>query len=275
MVFKLEFKQFNDDNIPSYWFIFRDNLLLVELLDESALIPFTSDVEELNLSLQSKKPLCFGSFEDNPCYFIEISDDTEFPKKLSFENIRSLYGLMNEELLWVAGRAFQLMIWDINSQYCGQCGTPTEIKFDERAKKCPACSLLVFPRISPAVIVGIINQKQKKILLANGTRFPNNFYSVIAGFVEPGETLEECIRREIFEEVGIEIRNIRYFNSQSWPFPDSLMIGFLADHAKGQILIDESEINDAQWFSADNLPRIPGKISIARKIIDWFVENYS
>ncbi|MHA1946941.1 MAG: NAD(+) diphosphatase [Candidatus Hodarchaeales archaeon] len=274
MAFKIEFKQFIDESIPSYWFIFRDNLLLVELLDDSALIPFTSDLTDFKLSLQAQTPLYFGSFENIPCYFIEISNDFEFSEKMSFQDIRSLYGRLNEDLLWVAGRAFQLMIWDKNSQYCGQCGTPTEIKFDERAKKCPACSLLSFPRISPAIIVGIIDQKQKRILLANGTRFPSNFYSVIAGFVEPGETLEECIRREIFEEVGIEIENIRYFNSQSWPFPDSLMIGFLADYAKGQISIDKSEINDAQWFSADNLPRIPGKISIARKIIDWFVENY-
>jgi NAD+ diphosphatase len=274
MTFKIEFKEFINESIPSYWFIFRDNLLLVELLDDSALIPFTSDLTDLKLSSQSKKPLYFGSFENKPCYFIEVSNDIDFPEKMSFQNIRSLYGRLDEELLWVAGRAFQLMIWDKNSKYCGQCGTPTEIKFDERAKKCPACSLLVFPRISPAIIVGIIDQKHKKILLANGTRFPSNFYSVIAGFVEPGETLEECARREIFEEVGIEIKNIRYFNSQSWPFPDSLMIGFLADYAKGQISIDPSEINDAQWFSADNLPRIPGKISIARKIIDWFAENY-
>ena len=274
MAFKIEFKQFTDEGIPSYWFIFRDNLLLVELSDDSALIPFTSDLTEFKVSLKQKKPLYFGSFGNIPCYFIEVSNDFDFSEKMSFQEIRSLYGRLEEELLWVAGRAFQLMIWDKNSKYCGQCGTPTEMKFGERAKKCPACSLLVFPRISPAVIVGIVDQKQKKILLANGTRFPSNFYSVIAGFVEPGETLEECIRREIFEEVGIEIENIRYFNSQSWPFPDSLMIGFLADYAKGQILIDQSEINDAQWFSANNLPRIPGKISIARKIIDWFVENY-
>ncbi len=274
MTFKFEMKKYTGEIISSYLFIFRDNLLLVELLDDSAKIPFTSDLTEFNLSLHQKKPIYFGLFENTPCYFIEVSNDDEFPAEMSFENIRSLYGRLNEELLWVAGRAFQLMLWDKNSQYCGQCGTHTEIKFDERAKKCPECNLLVFPRISPAVIVGVINQKQRKILLANGTRFPSNFYSVLAGFVEPGETLEDCIRREIFEEVRIEIKNIRYFSSQSWPFPDSLMIGFLADYAKGQISVDPSEINDANWFPADDLPRIPGKISIARKIIDWFVENY-
>ncbi len=115
--------------------------------------------------------------------------------------------------------------------------------------------------------------KNNQILLANGTRFPSSLYSVLAGFVEPGETLEECVRREIKEEIGIEVENIRYFSSQSWPFPDSLMIGFLADYSSGEINIDQTEIRNADWFTAENLPLIPGKISIARKIIDWFVNN--
>ncbi|MHA2345457.1 MAG: NAD(+) diphosphatase [Candidatus Hodarchaeales archaeon] len=274
MTFKFEMKPQTTENLPSYWFIFRENLLLVELLDDSASIPFTSDLAELNLSLKLKQFIYFGSLEKIPCYFIEVSNDLEIPEKLSFQNIRSLYGLLKEELLWVAGRANQLMNWDKNSRYCGRCGTLTDIEYDERAKKCPKCSLLVFPRISPAIIIGVIDQLNKKILLANGTRFPSSFYSVLAGFVEPGETLEECARREVREEVGVEIKNIRYFNSQFWPFPDSLMIGFLADYAKGNIKIDTTEINDAGWFASNNLPRIPGKISIARKIIDWFVENY-
>ncbi len=274
MPFKFELKLLLNESIPSYWFIFRENLLLVEILDDSASIPFNSNLSEFNMSLELKQPIYFGTFENIPCHFFEASNDFEIPKKMSFQSIRNLYGLLNEDLLWIAGRAIQLLVWDKNSQYCGRCGTPTEIEFDERAKICPECSLLVFPRISPAIIVGIIDQKKKKILLANGTRFPASFYSVLAGFVEPGETLEECVRREIAEEVGIEVKNIRYFGSQSWPFPDSLMIGFLADYANGQITINPIEINDANWFTADDLPQIPGEISIARKIIDWFVQNY-
>ncbi|MHA2156768.1 MAG: NAD(+) diphosphatase [Candidatus Hodarchaeales archaeon] len=267
-------KPFLNETIPSYWFIFRENLLLVEFADDSASIPFYSNLSKLNMSLELNQPIYFGAFETIPCYYFEASNDLEIPKKMSFQSIRKLFGLLNEELLWVAGRAFQLLVWDKNSQYCGRCGNPTELKFDERAKICPECSLLVFPRISPAIIVGIIDQQKKKILLANGTRFPASFYSVLAGFVEPGETLEECVRREVLEEVGIEVNNIRYFGSQSWPFPDSLMIGFLADYATGQIVINPIEINDANWFTADNLPQVPGEISIARKIIDWFVQNY-
>ena len=271
--FEFEMKPFLNETIPSYWFIFRENLLLVELLDDSACIPFNSNLSEFNMSLELKQPIYFGTFDNIPCYFFEASNDLEIPKKMSFQSIRNLYGLLNEDLLWVAGRAFQLLVWDKNSQYCGRCGTPTEIMFDERAKKCPECSLLVFPRISPAIIVGIIDQKKKRILLANGRRFPARFYSVLAGFVEPGETLEECVRREIKEEIGIEVENIRYFSSQSWPFPDSLMIGFLADYSSGEINIDQTEIRNADWFTPENLPLIPGKISIARKIIDWFVNN--
>jgi len=274
MPFTFDMKPLPSETTPAYWFIFRENLLLVEILGDSTSIPFSQNLSKFNMSLELKQPICFGLLDNIPCYFIEASDDLEIPKKMSFHSIRSLYGQLNEDLLWIAGRAFQLMVWDKNSQYCGQCGTSTEIEYNERAKKCPNCDLLVFPRISPAIIVGIIDQEKKKILLANGKRFPTNFYSVLAGFVEPGETLEECIEREVLEEVRIEVKNIRYFGSQSWPFPDSLMIGFLADYANGQITINPIEINDANWFPADNLPQIPGEISIARKIIDWFVEKY-
>ena len=124
----------------------------------------------------------------------------------------------------------------------------------------------------PAVIVAVI--KGNQILLAHSKRFPAKFYSVLAGFVEPGETLEECIHREILEEVGVTVKNIRYFGSQPWPFPNSLMVAFTADYAGGKISIDGNEIMDAGWFTADNLPPIPAKISIARRLIDWFVEKH-
>ena len=118
--------------------------------------------------------------------------------------------------------------------------------------------------------------KENKILLARAGRFKNRkMYSVLAGFVDPGETLEECVKREIKEEVNIEEKNIRYFGSQTWPFPDSLMIGFIADYKSGELSIDGDEIIDAGWFSPDNLPGIPGKLSIARELIDWFSETFS
>jgi NAD+ diphosphatase len=127
--------------------------------------------------------------------------------------------------------------------------------------------------MSPAIIVAVV--RDKTILLAHAARFPGAMYSVLAGFVEPGESLEECVRREVKEEAGVDLKHIRYFGSQPWPFPNSLMIGFTAAYAGGEITADQKEIVDARWFQAKDLPLIPEKVSIARKLIDWFVEKYS
>ena len=147
-----------------------------------------------------------------------------------------------------------------------------ELQKSERAKKCPKCDLLHFPRLAPAIIVLV--EQGEKLLMARSRHFASGMYSVLAGFVEPGESLEEAAIREIREEVGISIKDLRYFASQSWPFPHSLMIGFTATYAGGKISIDNTEIEDAGWFTADNLPPLPGKISIARKLIDWFIAKH-
>jgi len=141
----------------------------------------------------------------------------------------------------------------------------------ERAKVCSKCGFRTYPRISPATITAVTPGNQ--ILLARAKRFPSELYSVIAGFAEPGETLEECVKREIMEETGIDVKNIRYFGSQPWPFPDSLMIAFTADFEGGEIRIYKKELVDARWFTADALPKIPDKLSIARRLIDRFIEN--
>jgi NAD+ diphosphatase len=142
---------------------------------------------------------------------------------------------------------------------------------EERAKKCTACGFLSYPRLSPAVITAVF--KDDTILLSHNAMFPGKWHSISAGFVEPGETLEDCVRREIREEVGIEVKNIKYFGSQPWPFPDSLMLGFTADWAGGDLVPDGVEITDAGWFTADTMPEIPPKISISREIIDWYLEG--
>ncbi len=186
-----------------------------------------------------------------------------------FSGLRNLFDSLDDALYRLAVVAVQVVDWDRMHQFCGRCGEKTEYKEGVRAKACPRCGLVSFPRISPAVIVAV--ERDNKLLLARASRFPTQFYSVLAGFVEPGETLEEAVAREVKEEVGIELANISYFGSQPWPFPDSLMIGFTAQYAGGEICIDESEIVDAGWFEANELPTLPGKISIARQLIDWFV----
>jgi NAD+ diphosphatase len=137
----------------------------------------------------------------------------------------------------------------------------------ERARTCPACGLAAYPRLSPAVITVV--ERGPEILLAQGINFPEPFYSTLAGFVEPGESLEEAVEREIREEVGIEVRDVTYFGSQPWPFPNSLMIGFTATYGRGEIEIDPTELVDAAWFRKDALPHIPPPLSISRRLIDW------
>ena len=211
-------------------------------------------------------------FEDRPCYAVELPEDVSPPTGMAFEGLRQVYGRLDEDLFWIAARAIQIVDWDRTHKYCGRCGVPMELQQIERAKKCPQCGLLYFPRLAPAIIVAI--ERGDRLLMGRSRRFATGVYSVLAGFVEPGESLEETVIREVKEEVGISIKDIRYFGSQPWPFPHSLMIGFTATYAEGEISIDETELEDAGWFTVDNLPPLPGKISIARKLIDSFIAKH-
>jgi NAD+ diphosphatase len=185
--------------------------------------------------------------------------------------IRNIHRDLGPEAFRVAGMANQLVDWARTHKFCGRCATPTERMKDERAMRCPACGLVAYPRITPAVIVLV--QRGDEALLARGVRFPLPFYSALAGFVEVGETLEDTVAREIREEVGIEVDRIRYFGSQPWPFPHSLMLAFRAEWASGEIAADPREIADAHWFRADALPQIPPRLSIARTLIDsWLAD---
>jgi NAD+ diphosphatase len=251
------------------WFLFRADRLLVDTRNSTAQLLCTADPGKIGL--EPSKSLYLGLYDGHPCYTAVVGDGTEPPEGLSFLGLRVLFGLLEEETFKLAVLAIQIANWDSDYRFCGRCGSPTVNKSEQRAKLCSACGFLVFPRISPAVIVAVV--KDHRILLAHAHRFSDGMYSVIAGFVEPGETLEDCVHREVLEEVGIEVKNIRYFGSQSWPFPHSLMIGFTAEYAAGEITVDEEENSDAGWYSAESLPRIPDKISIARRLIDWFVED--
>ena len=190
---------------------------------------------------------------------------------MELKGLRELFGLLPESDMEVAARAFQTLEWSAAHAFCGRCGTPTVYSTSERARTCPSCGAMYFPRITPAVITLV--RKGTEILLARGLRFGPRFYSLIAGFVEPGETLEQAVEREVYEEVGIKVKDIAYFASQSWPFPSQLMVGFTANYAEGSIRIDESEISDARWFRVDELPgeiEIPTTYSISGRLIRTF-----
>ena len=209
-----------------------------------------------------------------PCFAIDLPDSAEAADGLTFQGLRNLFGLIDEELFAVAGRAFQVVQWDRTHRFCGRCGRATVHHERDRARQCPGCGLVSYPRVSPAVIVLV--SRGDRFLLARNASFPGKRYSIIAGFVEAGETLETAVVREIREEVGIEVRNVAYFGSQPWPFPHSLMVGFTAEHASGEIAIDGEEIVDAGWYSPDpeQLPELPNRISISRRLIDSFLNAH-
>ncbi len=269
MPFKPDFKLPATESPQALWFVFQKDRLLLKTNNNGCLIPCSRDLAQFNLFPIRKQYL--GAMDGLPCYAAEMPEAAALADGLILQGLRETFDRLEEELIWIAGRANQLVDWSRNHQFCGQCGHPTEDRTEERAKICPACGLTNYPRLSPAVIVAVV--KGDRLLLASNKRFKPGFYSVLAGFVEPGENLEECVAREIREEVGISVKNIRYFGSQPWPFPNSLMVAFVADYAGGQIRIDPSEIVDAAWFAAENLPYIPPRITIARHLIDWFVNR--
>ena len=264
-----EIQYTNEENQKAFWFIYYGDKLMVSLRDERATIPFIEDLSYYGLIPVRSQHL--GKLGNILCYCAEVETEDSIPKDMEFIGLRQLIGLVDEDIFWMAGKAFQIVDWDRSFQFCGKCGLPTHTMNNEYAKVCTPCNLINYPRISPAIIVAVI--KDSQILLARGSRFPSGFYSVLAGFVEPGETLEECVAREVKEEVGLEVKNITYFGSQPWPFPNSLMLGFTAEYASGELQIDENEILDAGWFTAQNIPEGPKSISISRKLIDWFMKN--
>ena len=179
--------------------------------------------------------------------------------------LRASWDLLPQAAYDEAGKAFQLLYWDTHSRYCPVCGTPTE-QTTPICKRCPRCGHELYPPIAPAIIVLI--RKGEEILLVHARNFRGNFHGLVAGFIEVGETLEECVRREVREETGLEIKELRYFASQPWPYPSGLMIGFTATYAGGSRKLQAEELSTGAFFSKDNLPEIPRKLSLARKLID-------
>lgn len=245
-----------------YWLLrFQGQIFLMP--DETGALAFPSslpvgvNIDEITLSI--------GQWQGRWCLAADVRD---LPENVPGEWIalRQVFVAVGFEHFMLAGRASQLLDWWKNNRFCGRCGAKTEKRADEFGMSCPSCGLISFPRISPAVMVLI--RRGRELLLARGPHFKPGVFSALAGFVEVGETIETCAAREVQEEVGLKITNLRYFQSQPWPFPDSLMIAFHADYAGGEIVCDPREIEAAAWYSIDDLPLLPDPVSIARRLIE-------
>lgn len=248
------------------WFIFCADKMLVKDEGPGSRIPCSTDIRGLMEDLSEAHSI--GRLDGTACYACELPEEVRAPHGMLFGDLRSFLGDLDEDIFSIAGRAFQLIDWERSHRYCGRCGGHTSPSQEERARSCPACGLISYPEVTPAIIVAVT--RGDKILLARSHRFKGNFFSVLAGFVEPGETFEECVKREVMEEVSIAVHNIRYFGSQPWPFPHSLMVGFTAEYAGGEISIDDNEISEAGWFTEEALPEVPRTGTIAGKLIDWY-----
>ena len=252
---------------PAWWFAFIGDRLLVREEGERAEVLLLDSPEEIGLAATSVQYL--GRLDGTACYAADLPEDQALPEGLVAQGLRGLYGHLDEALFAVAGRAAQIVTWERTNHFCGRCGAATEQMDGERAKRCPRCGLIAYPRLSPCVIMLVTRGEQ--LLLARGRHFPAGFFGVVAGFVEPGESLEEAVAREVQEEVGISISDITYFGSQPWPYPHQLMIGFNARWAGGEIQVDPEELAEAGWFTAETLPSLPPPMSIARRLVDAFV----
>jgi NAD+ diphosphatase len=247
---------------PTLAFVFRGNALLVREAD----LALPDEAACAALALPPSQTHAVGLLDDRYCAGAWVGADAAAPQGFAFKPLRSLFGAMDEALLSVAGRAFQIAEWARTHRHCGACGAPMQAVAGERCLRCAACGHAAYPRISPAMMVLV--RKGNAILLARHTASPTQRFSALAGFLEAGESIEDAVHREVFEEVGLRVRELRYFGSQSWPFPHSLMIAFTAEYAGGEIEVDATEIAEARWFGPDDeLPETPIGVSIAAELI--------
>ena len=244
------------------WLLFRGHELLVSV--ESSAFPLYPHYDVLGFD--SDEQHAVGEHEGRQVHVVRLTEDAIEPEGYHFQSLRSLLLSIDADSFSLAATASQVLEWANSHRFCSRCGTPTQSHpRGERARVCPVCAYHQYPRIHPCVIVAIT--KDDTILLARAQRFVRPMYSLLAGFVEVGETLEHAVMREVAEESGIQVKNLRYFGSQSWPFPNNLMLAFQAEWASGEIVIQEEEIMDAQFFRFDALPEIPPSGSIASQVI--------
>lgn len=252
-----------------YWLIVQDQGLVVPDRAEPAL-PLGDLPAGLDGSISG--PLWLGTWHDTPCWAAALPRDARLPPGLRRETMVPMQGTrLPDELLSLGGIAMQALWWESTSGYCPRCGARTERIENEWGKRCPSCRYEHYPHLHPAVIVLV--HDGDRVLLARKSIWAPGRYALIAGFVDNGESLEAAVRREVEEEVGVQVKDIQYVGSQNWPFPSQLMVGFLARYAGGEIAIDPHELEDARWFPRDALPTGPSRHSIAGFIIEHYARR--
>lgn len=253
---------------PALWFAVQGADLLVRECDGKPVV-LQGAADEALAGLSCDGRYLIGALDGVPCVAVGIADGL-LPDGLHKLGIRALFGRMDPQHYAIAGYAVQMVYWQRTSGFCANCGGRTRPNRSDWGKRCTVCGHTTYPRVSPCIITVVHNGDY--VLLAHMPgRGP--VYSLIAGFVEPGESLEDCLRREVREEVGLEVEDIQYFASQPWPFPHQLMCGFFARYSSGEIRIQDTELDGARWFHVSNLPQLPGKLSIARQLLDHWIRS--
>ena len=258
---------------PTQWFVFfKDQLLLTKEKTEKGEIKYS-------VPYGTEPPLSPGAGStihevflptDEMVHAFAIEQLITETEERAMVNLRDSYEYITLDEYKAAGKAYQILYWDQHSRFCPACGMPMEHK-TPIMKKCPSCAYEIYPPISTAIIVLI--RRGEEILLVHARNFRGTFYGLVAGFLEAGETLEQCVQREVMEETGLRVKNITYFGNQPWPYPSGLMVGFIADYESGEIKLQKDELSAGAFYSKENMPEIPRKLSIARKMIDCWLSN--
>lgn len=252
--------------------VFQGDHLVTEMRSATPCLLGPQHMDSLRWEVTRRQFL--GYWNDQACFAAEIGPDAQLDSMVfQTGNLYHVLGRIDDQLFALVGRASQLLDWERDHKYCGRCSAPMELDPVEGAMICKPCKSLIFPRIAPCIIVLVT--RGEELLLARSPNFPVPMYSTLAGFIEAGESAEQTLVREVREEVNLDVHNLRYFESQSWPFPNQLMLGFFAEYAGGDIICDPKEIMDAQWFHYTDLPHTPPRASISGQLIHSYIESLS
>lgn len=255
-------------NMNDYAIIFNNDEILTRKTNQEIIITL-QEIYQKNYLISNNFHL--GTLNNLNLHAIELVSTLRTDGTFCWTPVRAILENMSQDLILRITKAKQLLHWNKISQYCGLCGSSTKLSSFETAKVCTKCENVHYPSGTPAIIVLIT--RKNEILLGRSRRFTKGVYSAIAGFISPAETAEQAVIREVKEEVGLQIEDITYFGSQPWPFPNSFMLAYYARYASGELTIDSNELEDAQWFNIKNLPQLPYRSSIARKLIDYVIEQ--